>query len=168
MTAFAAVERLRYLGPAAPSASATDVSKFASGALSRLQTFVRTATGQRLHVQPLGALAEEVAVANQAAAIGEANVPSAAALREAHTFLDSLPDSILRPVPLVEPSGAIAFEWDFAPNRYLILAVKGTGVLEFSAATGAGRRTWGVTNFTGGLDDATLRMLLEVGAIEGR
>ena len=155
-----------FVGPTfLPSAGASEVARFASD--SRTRRFVeyfRTARGQRLFVDPRQALDEQLTTADAMAAAGEAYPPSGAALQEAHSLIDSLPESFVRPAPYVEPSGAISFEWDFGKDRYAILAVKGTGVLEYSVATRPGERQWGVRNFSGRVDEDSLRILAQIGA----
>lgn len=149
----------------APSAGVSEWARRASeSSTRRFLEYFRTARGQRLFVDPRQALDEQLTTADEMAAAGEAYAPSGAALQEAHSLIDSLPESFARPAPYVEPSGAISFEWDFGRDRYAILAVKGTGVLEFSAATGPGERQWGIRNFGGRIDESSLRILAEIGA----
>ena len=52
---------------------------------------------------------------------------------------------------VIEPSGAIAFEWDLGPFRWLVFALKGTGTIEHSAMLGIGNEQWGTRNFAGTL-----------------
>lgn len=61
------------------------------------------------------------------------DVPSADARREAYALLDLLPPAIIAPHPLIEPAGDIAWTWD-EPGAFLVLAVSGVGLLEWSAA----------------------------------
>lgn len=137
----------------------------ADGRRRRLLDYFRTVRGQRLFLDPRRVLEEQLASADEMASAGEAFRPSGAALQEAHALIDSLPESLVRPSPWIEPSGAISFEWDFGRDRFAILAVKGTGVLEFSIATAPGERQWGVRNFSGHLDSSVLKLLAEVGAV---
>ena len=55
------------------------------------------------------------------------------------------------PLECDAPSGAIAFEWDLGPKRWLVLALKGTGTIEHSAMIGLGNELYGTTNFSGTL-----------------
>jgi hypothetical protein len=63
---------------------------------------------------------------------------------------------------MIEPSGAIAFEWDLGPSRWLVLALKGTGTIELSAILGLGSEIHGKTTFTGGLGRREIQLLREL------
>ena len=63
----------------------------------------------------------------------EQRLPTAATYREALTVLDMLPPNIAPPEPAIEPSGAIAWSWEWDDGRFLVLAVNGTGKLQLSA-----------------------------------
>ena len=164
MTAIAFDSR-SYSGSNRQSSGVSDVAAaIAAATLGRLSEYRRTARGQSLFVNPAGELSVSLAEANELALVDEATRPSAATLKEAHELLDSLPEAFRRPLPVIEPSGAIGFEWDLGSERFAILALKGIGVLEFSVATGPGEREWGVRSFAGRLDARTLRTLAELGA----
>ena len=150
-----------------PSTGASECARRGSelGA-RRFLDYVRTARGQLLFADPRQALAKQLRDIEESVAAGEARTPSGAAVQEAHALIDSLPETLARPQPHVEPSGAISFEWDYGKDRYVILAVKGTGVLEYSVAMGPGDRQWGVRNFGGRIDEASIRLLVEIGVAE--
>lgn len=150
--------------PPQRSGAVSDAARavFAASA-SALASYLRTARGQELSAVPKGKLDERLAMASEMAAIGEGQMPVAAAVAEAHALIDSLPEALNRPAPVVEPSGAIAFEWDLDPDHYAILAVKGTGVLEYSIATAPGERHWGYAPFTGRLSADLLKRLAALG-----
>ena len=163
MTAIVLDHRSRHI-PSRTSAGVSEVAaQLAESMRQVFGEYLRTARGQGLFASPSEELSTSIAEARNLAAIGEGNSPSAAALKEAHELLDSLPEAFARPVPTVEPSGAIGFEWDMGADKFLILALKGTGVLEFSVGTAPGERSWGVKNFAGRLDSQTLRVLAELG-----
>lgn len=61
------------------------------------------------------------------------DLPSADARREAYALLALLPPGIIAPHPLIEPAGDIAWTWD-EPGAFLVLAISGVGLLEWSAA----------------------------------
>jgi hypothetical protein len=90
------------------------------------------------------------------------SVPTPAAMREAHELLAALPQWCVAPVPSVEPSGAIAFEWDLGPSRWLVLALKGTGTIEHSVMLGFGNEQSGTRNFAGALGRHELALLSEL------
>lgn len=123
---------------------------------------VRTASGQNLVLPVNDSLDESYREAVSLAATGEQALPSPAALREAHELLAALPHWCSPPAALVEPSGAIAFEWDSGPHRWLILALRGTGTIEYSAVLGLGVEKWGVGNFAGNLGGDELELLSRV------
>lgn len=61
----------------------------------------------------------------------------------------TLPDWVPMPTPLMESTGVIAFEWDFGPGRFFVLALNGTGKLEYSAIFGINDERFGVMSFAG-------------------
>jgi len=153
-------------GRASVSSGASDLARaMAERTKSAFADYLRTARGQHLFDGAKSELAASLVDARELASMGEGVAPSAAALKEAHDLIDSLPESFARPRVGIEPSGAIGFEWDFGPGRFAILALKGTGVLECSFSDGPGDETWGNKNFAGALDARTLRTLAELGAI---
>ena len=111
-------------------------------------------------------LAEACAEATAQAADGEQYAPTAAAQLEAQQLVLALPSWCGRPQPIVENSGAIALEWDLHGGRWLVLAVKGIGTLEYSAIFADQTQKTGVWNFTGVLGAepiALLRRLMQLG-----
>ena len=149
-----------------PAALPGGVSEFAQQIGSHVrQVWVdacRTASGQGfLLAQPI-ALMDNYSEAKALAANGESLAPSPAALREAHSLLAALPSWAPKPNPIIEPSGAIAFEWDLGPSRFLVFAVKGTGTIEHSAILGLGNEVSGTTNFAGTLGSRELAMLFDL------
>ena len=83
-------------------------------------------------------------------------------MNEAYELLKALPQWCVAPYPIVEPSGAIALEWDLGPNRWLVLALKGTGKIEHSAMLGMGNEQSGTRNFSGALGGHESALLSEL------
>lgn len=123
-----APRRMAILMPTS-NASATDNSLFgdATGTTSAVEH-------QRKGV-PLTALYDAFDDALDAANEGDEQArPTAESFREADHILDILPPGGPSPEPVVEPSGAIAWVWDYPEIGFLVLAVNGTGRLQWSAA----------------------------------
>jgi hypothetical protein len=123
---------------------------------------MRTARGQAAVLPSHSALAESYREAVSLVPSGEQLPPSPAALREAFNLLEALPSWCIAPTPIVEPSGAVSFEWDLGPGRWLVLAVKGTGAIEHSAMLGLGNEQYGTRSFTGRLGKHELGLLAEL------
>ena len=141
----------------------SDVAKQISGHFGRvLSDAVRTASVQRSMLEQRAALMDSYAEAQLLAQSGESTPPTPAALREAHSLLAELPEWAMSPGVLVEPSGAIALEWDLGPDRFLVFAVKGTGIIEFSAILGLGNESWGTKNFSGALGKTEVSLLFDL------
>ena len=148
---------------AALAGGVSDVARQISSQVIRvLADAGRTASGQRFLLAERAALMDNYAEAQALAERGESVAPTPATLREAHSLLAALPSWDAAPSPTVEPSGAIAFEWDFGPNCFLVFAVKGTGILEHSAILGLGNEYWGTKNFAGTLGKHELSLLVEL------
>ncbi|MGI0034943.1 MAG: hypothetical protein ACRD98_03625 [Nitrososphaera sp.] len=128
---------------------------------------VRTASGQAVILPTQSALTEGYREAKEQARFGEQMLPSPAAMREANELLAVLPQWCVAPNPTIEPSGSIAFEWDMGPNRWLVLALRGTGTIEYSAVLGFGNERWGTTNFAGNLGRHELVLLTELMHLKG-
>ena len=122
----------------------------------------RTASGQSPGLTVLPALSDRYREAAMDSVHGDQSLPAPAAMHEADLLLGALPTWCAAPAPLIEPSGAIAFEWDMGPNRWLVLALKGTGTLEHSAILGQGIELHGTTNFSGSLGKRERDLLLEL------
>ena len=149
--------------PAAMTGGVSDVAQQISGHVKRMLTDAgRTASGQRLLIAQRTALMDNYAEAQAMAEHGESVAPTPATLREAHSLLAALPSWATTPSPTIEPSGAIALEWDLGPNRFLVFAVKGTGIIEHSAVLGLGNEYWGTKNFAGTLGKHELGLLVEL------
>ena len=88
-------------------------------------------------------------------------------MREAAALLEALPTWCAVPAPLIEPSGAIAFEWDLGPHRWLVFALKGIGTIEHSAMIGRGVELHGTTNFTGSLGKRERDLLQDMMQFKG-
>lgn len=123
---------------------------------------VRTASGQAVILPAFRALSESYKEAGRVACEKEQALPTPAAMHEAHELLTALPHWCVAPSPIVEPSGAIAFEWDLGPNRWLVLALKGTGTIEHSAMLGMGNEQSGTRSFSGALGRHELALLSEL------
>lgn len=152
-----------------PFDSSGGVSKFAAQIRDHLRLFrhdaARSASGQRGFIQPWGALLEQYREVRSLAGDGEYSLPSDAAMREAEVLLGALPSWALPATPLIEPSGSIALEWEVGPNRFLVMAVNGSGKLQHSAILGIGNEYHGSTNFAATIPEAAmvlLRGLLQV------
>lgn len=122
----------------------------------------RTASGQSAIIIAIPALSDSYREAEAQAPYGDQSLPSAGAMHEAVELLEALPHWCKMPVPTIEPSGAIAFEWDLGPNRWLVLALKGTGTIEHSAIIGLGNELWGTRNFAGTLGKHEQRLLQDL------
>lgn len=127
----------------------------------------RTASGQRSSPAHRTELMDNYAEAQALARGGESLAPTPAALREADSLLEALPKWAPKPSPIIEPSGAIAFEWDMGLNRFLVFAVKGNGTIEFSAILGLGDEYWGTKNFAGTLGARELGLLSDLVRMKG-
>lgn len=79
----------------------------------------------------------------------EFEIPSELTLNEASRLLATIPSSFPRPAILIEPSGAIAFEWYRSPKNIFLLSSSGRGSLEYAALFGAGNEFHGKVNFAG-------------------
>lgn len=156
------------LGASSVSSGVSDAAGHLASQLKRiLLDSVRTASGQAVILPAHAALRDGYKEAEELAKHGDQALPTTAALREAHELLSTLPQWCAAPVPVVEPSGAIAFEWDMGPNRWLVLALKGTGTIEHSAMLGFGNELWGATNFAGTLGRRESALLAELMHMKG-
>jgi hypothetical protein len=150
-------------GTSSVSSGVSDAAEHLASQLKRVfLDSVRTASGQAVILPAQAALSTGYQEAGRLAAAGEQAVPTSAAMREADELLTALPQWCVAPVPTVEPSGAIAFEWDLGPGRWLVLALKGTGTIEHSAMLGLGNELYGTTNFSGTLGRHALALLAEL------
>lgn len=139
-------------GTASISAGVSDTAGHLASQLKRVfLDSVRTASGQTVILPTHTALREGYKEAAEQAQHGNQALPTPAAMREAHEFLAALPQWCAVPAPIIELSGAIAFEWDLGPFRWLVFALKGTGTIEHSAMLGIGNGQWGTRNFAGTL-----------------
>lgn len=152
--------------PAALAGGVSDVARQISGHVVRRWTEAsRTASGQRSLDEQRTALVDNYVEAQALAEHGDSSAPTPAALREAQSLLAALPPWAATPavpIPTIEPSGAIALEWDLGPNRFLVFAVKGTGIIEHSAILGLGNERYGTNNFAGTLGKHELSLLFDV------
>lgn len=154
--------------PASISAGVSDTAAHLASQMKRVfMDSVRTASGQTVVLPTHTALREGYKEAAEQAAHGNQALPAPAAMREAHEFLAALPQWCAVPVPIIEPSGAIAFEWDLGPFRWLVFALKGTGTIEHSAMLGIGNEQWGTRNFAGTLGKHELALLTELMQMNG-
>ena len=123
----------------------------------------RTVSGRPAGLAALPELDESYRAAQTQAQHDEEQVsPSPAAMQEANELLISLPSWCPIPSPVIEPSGAIALEWDLGPNRWMLLALKGTGTIELSAIFGLGNEFHGKTTFSGVLGKREHQLLREL------
>lgn len=123
----------------------------------------RTVSGRPAGLAALPELHERYRDAQaQAQHDDERAFPSPAAMQEANELLISLPSWCPIPSPVIEPSGAIALEWDLGPNRWMVLAFKGTGTIELSAILGLGNEFHGKTSFAGVLGAREHQLLGEL------
>lgn len=151
------------LGVCSVSAGVSEAAGRVAGQLkSVFMDAMRTASGQAFVLHIHAALHEAYEEAIRLAPHGDQALPSPSAMREADELLAALPQWCVAPNPVVEPSGAITFEWDLGPHRWLALAVKGTGTVEHSAMLGLGNEQWGTRNFAGALDSHGLKLLSEL------
>jgi hypothetical protein len=151
-------------GMSSVSAGVSDTAEHLASQLKRvfLDT-VRTASGQAVILPAQSSLSAGYKEATRLATGGDEQVvPTSAAMREADELLTALPQWCIAPAPTVEPSGAIAFEWDLGPSRWLVLALKGTGMIEYSAILGLGNEMHGTRNFAGTLGRHEIALLSEL------
>ena len=143
------------------SAGVSDAAEHLASQLKRVSLdSVRTASGQAVILPAQAALKTGYQEASRLASFGDDQIlPSSAAMREADELLTALPQWCVAPVPMVEPSGAIAFEWDLGPGRWLVFALKGTGTIEHSAMLGIGNELFGTRNFAGRLGRHEIALL---------
>lgn len=129
----------------------------------RLDDAWRTVSGRPAGLEALPELDESYRDAQAQAQHDEEQIsPSPAAMQEANDLLISLPPWCPTPSPAIEHSGAIALEWDLGPNRWLLLALKGTGSIELSAILGLGNEFHWKTTFAGGLGKREHELLREL------
>lgn len=123
----------------------------------------RTVSGRPAGLAALPVLDESYRDAQLQAQHDEEQIsPSPAAMQEANDLLINLPSWCPTPSPVIEPSGAIALEWDLGPNRWLLLALKGTGTIELSAILGLGNEVHSKATFAGGLGKREHELLREL------
>lgn len=151
-------------GTASLSAGVSETAEKLASQLKRVfLDGVRTASGQVVLLPTHTALREGYKEAAEQARHGDHQaLPTPAAMREAHELLAALPQWCAVPAPIIEPSGAIAFEWDLGPDRWLVFALKGTGTIEHSAMLGTGNEQWGTRNFAGTLGRHESALLSEL------
>ena len=162
MTSATLVSPGRHFGFSASSISA-GVSVAAGHMATQLKRVyldtVRTASGQAVVLPVQAALSAGYQEARRLAESGEQASPTSAAMREADELLSALPQWCVAPAPTVEPSGAIVFDWDLGPSRWLVLALKGTGTIEHSAMIGLGNELHGTRSFSGALGRHEMALL---------
>lgn len=160
----------RQLGFATSSVSAgvSDAAEHLASQFKRVfLDSVRTARGQSVILPAQAALSTGYQEAGRVASCGDDQIlPSSAAMREADELLTALPQWCVAPVPIIEPSGAIAFEWDLGPGRWLVFALKGTGMIEHSAMLGLGNELYGTRNFAGTLGRHEIYLLSDLMHVE--
>jgi len=89
-------------------------------------------------------------------------MPRQSALREAVELLAQLPAWAPPPHPVIEPTGAIGLEWDLGADRFFVLAVDGTGRIEYSAILGPGEDHYGTTLLSNSVPKRALDLLSEL------
>ena len=85
-------------------------------------------------------------------------------LRNARTFLESLPSGTEPPQTGAEPDGAISFEWYSSPEKVVSVSINSGGQLHYAAIAG-GRRMHGEDLFSSGISDNLLELIAEVTGI---
>lgn len=85
--------------------------------------------------------------------------PNETAMSEALTLIRSLPAWAPLPRPLVESDGAIALDWELDHPKFFVVALDGTGRLEYSAVIDIGDEHYGSTVFHGDLPDVPAMLL---------
>jgi hypothetical protein len=88
--------------------------------------------------------------------------PNPAALKQAQTLIESLPLTTGAPTPLFERSGAIALEWDVGAGRFFVVALDGSGHIDYSAILGPGDEHSGRVPFKGRLPERAATLLAEL------
>lgn len=82
-------------------------------------------------------------------------------LRNAYTFLESLPLGCPRPSISAEPDGQLTVEWHQSKRRTLSVSVTPDGDLHYAALLGPGR-AYGTEAFFGEVPDAILDLIRRV------
>ena len=155
-------------GTASISAGVSDAAEHLAEQLRQvLLDTVRTVSGQSVFLPVHAALSESYQEAQVLAPHGHQALPTSSALREAHELLTALPHWCVPPEPGIEPSGAISFEWNLGPHRWLVFALKGIGTIEYSAMLGLGNEQWGTRNFAGTLGQHEFTLLSELMKMNG-
>lgn len=147
-------------------ASTFGASEMAGQLLQRVTQFfndaARSALGATRWNDPLEKLFHSYEESCVLASRGEYRAPSPWAVLEAMDLIESLPTWAPTPTPLMEPSGAISLEWEFDRGRFFVLAVDGTGRIEYSAIVGLGDERFGVGNFSGAIPRHAQTLLAEL------
>lgn len=81
------------------------------------------------------------------------------ALTEAETLLASIPLGDDLPEARFEEDGSIGLEWDIGPGRFFLMALDGTGRLEYSIIRGPDDETYGRIPFRGTLPALAIEAL---------
>lgn len=152
MTAFAASNTKPFFVPANPSYGGTS----ASAAFLDRMLFVALSNWQRAAANKLrlSSLDEQLGLIMQECIVQGrdgygAHPVSPLALREAKQLLEVLPKSLLPLEVVAEPHGGIAFQWQLANGRSLVVSMNGTKTLEFAAIYGPVDQDLGKRSFAG-------------------
>lgn len=77
---------------------------------------------------------------------------NSAAYDYARKFLAALLPTTSQPDVSVDPSGDVAFEWDFGPGRWLVASIDSDGLISFASANRTSRLR-GQVHFAGSLPE---------------
>ena len=138
---------------------------------SRLQDLLKnfakhrdtTATIQLSKYRTLERLRDVVASCSMADWGGNEERPiGASTAEEAISLLEALPQQFSIAEISPEPTGAIAFEWHFAPLRVAVFSLSGRGVIEYAILQGSTSEFHGRIPFVGSLPNILFRHLVSV------
>ena len=123
----------------------------------------KTATTQLSKYRTLARLREVTASCSLPDWGGNDELPvSQLAISEALKLLEVLPQPFSSPEVSPEPTGAIAFEWRYAPMRILVFSMHGRGSIEYAGLLGRGTEFHGRSPFAGDLPNVLFRHLMSM------
>jgi hypothetical protein len=148
-----ALERLRpRIRCREPSAGTSEVARrLRTKFVAIIEDAARSATGEQRISSPIAQLLAGAKESRELSQHGEISAPTEGAIREAISLIESLPAWAPAPTPILEHDGAIGLEWEVGPGRFFLVAVDGTGRVEYSAILGVEGEYYGTTNFTGAM-----------------
>jgi len=123
---------------------------------------MKSATGERRIANPIAEIAAGREESRELEKHGDFVAPTETAIIEAETLIKSMPSWMPVPHPVMEHDGAIGLQWDVGRGRFFVVAVDGTGHVEYSAILGFGKEHSGRTTFTGRMPDEATSLLAKL------